>query len=163
MRHILADPLLLWPVPLRSVDGDSLLLWVVTKTKVISRSQRDLQRAVVYEPSLKSYLSMKHFSFERDWFIWGRNLASGDVWCGLTPGACNGLLRGSLLTLIKMAAGKRTAPAIQSKLVTKKPAPHSVSWLPINDWSPVLELVCTFNYFKSWHCLPHSKSVMKLL
>lgn len=37
---------------------------MVTKTKVISRSQRDLQRAVVYEPrDLKSYLSMKHFSF----------------------------------------------------------------------------------------------------
>ena len=111
MRHILADPSPALPVPLGSVDSDSLLLWMVTKTKVISRSQRDLQRAVVYEPrELKSYLSMKHFSFGEGLMHMGRNLASGDVWCGLIPWSLDGLLRGSLLTLIKtFAAGKRNS------------------------------------------------------
>ena len=54
MRHILADPSPALPVPLGSVDSDSLLLWMVTKTKVISRSQRDLKRAVVLEPRVTS-------------------------------------------------------------------------------------------------------------
>ena len=111
MRHILANPSPALPVPLGSVDSDSLLLWMVTKTKVISRSQRDLKRAVVLEPrELKSYLSMKHFSFGEGLIHLGRNLASGDVWCGLIPWSLDGLLRGSLLTLIKtFAAGKRNS------------------------------------------------------
>lgn len=111
MGHILADFCPALPVPLGSMDTDSLLLWMVTQTKVISREQRDLQRAVVYEPrDLKSYLSMKHFSFGEGLIHVGRNLVPGDVWCHLTSWSLHGLLRGSLPTLIKtFAAGKRNS------------------------------------------------------
>lgn len=64
MGYILAGPHPALPVTLGSLDSDSLLPGMVTQTKVISKAQRNLQRAVTYEPrDLKSYLSMKHFSF----------------------------------------------------------------------------------------------------
>lgn len=111
MGDILADPCPTLPLPLGSMESDSLLPWMVNQIKGISRAQKDLQRAVVYEPrELKSYLFMKHFSFgEGPIHLW-RNLSPGDVWCGLTLWSQHDLLRISLPTLIKtFAAGKRNS------------------------------------------------------
>lgn len=63
------DPCPILPVPLGSVDSDSLHLWIV-----ILRAQRDLQRTVAYERrDLKSYLYMKCFSFGEGIIHLGRN------------------------------------------------------------------------------------------
>lgn len=79
--HIFPDPLLTLLVPLESMQSDHLSPRMVTQTKVTSKAQRYLQRAVACEPgNLKNYLSMKLVSF-------GWNLTPEDVWCGMTLAA----------------------------------------------------------------------------